>query len=68
MQWPKPILELLRAQTDSYMDQHAAKLAKAGEGTFAEVLSHMRTYQKEQASFADFGDINQGQASLPTHR
>lgn len=64
--WPEGLLAQLRRATDTYLDAKAARLATAGDADYGRVLAHMRAYQAAQQVYADFGDLNQGRANLPT--
>ena len=65
LRWPKGLLRLLRAANDDYLDQRAEALAVQGDDTYRRALMHLRAYQRRQATYADFGDLNQGRAGLP---
>ncbi len=64
--WPEGLLEQLRAAAEVYLDEKARRLAAQGDTDYGRVLVHMRDYQEEQSAYSDFGDMNQGRASLPT--
>ncbi|MEM9010601.1 MAG: hypothetical protein AAGE18_05190 [Pseudomonadota bacterium] len=64
--WPDGLLQVLRGAAERYLSAKAARLEGAGDADYARVLAHMRAYQQAQAAYADFGDLNQGRAGLPT--
>lgn len=64
--WPEGLLQILRTSTTTYLDKKAAARRAAGDEDYARVLAHMRAFERAQRVFADFGDLNQGHAALPT--
>ena len=66
LRWPKGLLERLRQAADTYLDEKADRLARQGDTDYRRVLRHMRSFQEAQKFYADFGDINQGRAYIPT--
>lgn len=65
LRWPEGLLRLLRAASDDYLERRAEELAAAGDDSYGRALDHMRAYQRRQAVYDDFGDLNQGRAGLP---
>ncbi len=66
LRWPKGLIELLRAASDTYLDDKALRLEAAGDPDYREVLDHMRSFHRSQSVYFDFGDLNQGRAALKT--
>jgi hypothetical protein len=65
-QWPQGLLSLLRASAEAYLDEKSSRLAAEGDVDYGRVLDHMRSFQRAQQVYADFGDLNQGRGALPT--
>ena len=66
LRWPEGLLRVLRRASNSYFDARAEELTAKGDDSYRRVLAHMRAYERRQAAYGDFGDLNQGRAGLPT--
>ncbi len=66
LRWPRGLIDQLRAAMPAAMAQEAARYAATGDDSFGRLYKAVSEYQAGLAVYADFGDINQGAANIPT--
>lgn len=64
--WPQGILNKLRSAMPSGLNKLADKAMKDGDNSVKLWLDASWAFQKKNAKYFDYGDINQGQAGIPT--
>ena len=64
--WPKGILGKLREAMPSALNGLAAQAESKGDTSVRRWLDATWAYQEQNAKYFDYGDINQGQAKIPT--
>lgn len=64
--WPHGLLNLLRAAMPDALNKVATDAAAEGDTSVRRWLDATWAYQSQNAKYFDYGDVNHGQAALPT--